>query len=174
VTAVVEGVAARPGWYGRAVGARILPLLGPTEVDRVAAVLGAFDAVRLYVRETGTPEEELAAAHGNVSLLTVLTARVDSDLAAELCRAAVLAVRDGVYADADDLTDDFERLLGTDPTEGDSDGDGFSDGYEQKLGVGPADRRHRLRRARRRRRDRPRTRPAPAGQRQRWPDRRVR
>jgi hypothetical protein len=35
--------------------------------------------------------------------------------------------------DGDGLTDDFEKLFGTDPTKGDSDGDGLTDAYETSI-----------------------------------------
>ena len=35
--------------------------------------------------------------------------------------------------DGDGLTDDFEKLLGTDPTKADTDGDGLSDAYETSV-----------------------------------------
>jgi len=35
--------------------------------------------------------------------------------------------------DGDGLTDDFEKLFGTDPTKGDTDGDGLSDAYETSV-----------------------------------------
>jgi hypothetical protein len=35
--------------------------------------------------------------------------------------------------DGDGLTDDFEKLFGTDPTKGDSDGDGLTDAYETSV-----------------------------------------
>ena len=35
--------------------------------------------------------------------------------------------------DGDGLTDDFEKLFGTDATKGDSDGDGLTDAYETSI-----------------------------------------
>ena len=35
--------------------------------------------------------------------------------------------------DGDGLTDDFEKLFGTDPTKGDTDGDGLTDAYETSV-----------------------------------------
>jgi len=100
VTAVVQvadppGAVAQPGWYSRAVAARVLPLIDGAKVEAVASVLGVRAAARLRARDRAVaPEEELAVADGDIPRLTTLAAAVDADLLAELCLAAAFAVRD--------------------------------------------------------------------------------
>ena len=100
VTAVIQvtdlpDAAPQPGWYARAVAARVLPLIDGAEVEAVASVLGVPEAARLRARDRAVaPEEELAVADGGIPRLTTLANAVDAALLAELCLAAALAVRD--------------------------------------------------------------------------------
>ena len=96
VTAVVEGIAAGPGLVRPC---RRRPDPAPARPRRCRPGRRRARCGRRGSAARPGPRDTRGGARrgpGDVALLTELAGQVDADLVAELCRVAVLAVRDGV------------------------------------------------------------------------------